>query len=83
MSDTHPIQTSSMFTDRPPQVSAAVTERAYEVYREFYGDEQPLDRLNQRGGFHVSELITLLYARSFPRSEWQKRDKEATAGMSI
>ena len=64
-------------------VSSCVTERAYEVYKHRYGDRQTLERLNERGGFHTSELITLLYARGFPKDEWTKRDDDAMRGLKI
>jgi hypothetical protein len=34
-----------------------------------------------RSGFGAGELIALLYARSFPRSEWKWRFDEAMHGM--
>jgi hypothetical protein len=30
-----------------------------------------------RGGFGLYELIAFLYARSFPKDEWEKRAEEA------
>ena len=74
----HPIQLTGGGSG---EISSAVTERAYEVYRHLFGSRQTLERLNERGGFSEGDLITLLYARSFPRDEWAERDKEALRGM--
>lgn len=63
----------------PGVVGHDVSARAYEVYAHIYGTGQSHDRLLERGGFHMGELITLLYARSFPRDQWAERDKEAMA----
>ena len=78
----HPVQVHHAYSSKTV-VSSVITERAYEVYKELYGGGQSLDRLNERAGFSVGELITLLYARTFPKSEWRTRDKEASTGMTL
>lgn len=65
------------------QVNAAVYMRAYEVYREVFGEEQALIVDDCRGGFSKAELVAFLYARSFPKEEWERRMGEAFAGMTI
>jgi hypothetical protein len=69
----HPVQ----INDAPRAVPREVTERAYEVYSGLYGTSQSLQRLNERCGFGVGELIAFLYARSFPREQWSVRVDEA------
>lgn len=57
---------------------AEVTSRAYEVYHYLYPG-QTLARLNERGGFSIGEIVGFLYARSFPKEEWQQRSEDAFA----
>ena len=77
MSDKHPVQSS-----RVPHIApSSVTMAAYEVYSEIHGKQEALVTGNCRGGFSVSELIAFLYARSFPRKEWDARANEAFDGM--
>lgn len=76
---THPVQTDrDRVQARAPQV---VTLRAYEVYREIYGEQAAIIQGECRGGFGAGELIAFLYARSFPRQEWKQRFDEALRGM--
>lgn len=42
------------------RVPWAVAEKAYAVYTRRYGTSQTLERLAERGGFGVTELIMLL-----------------------
>lgn len=53
---------------------------AYEVYSHVYSPQKALIEGNCRGGFHISELVAFLYARSFPKEEWEERVHEAFAG---
>lgn len=76
----HPVQTTAY---RPgaavaPQV---VTLRAYEVYSHVYAPQRALIEGSCRGGFGAGELIAFLYARSFPKQEWEQRVEEALRGM--
>ena len=82
MSELHPVQNNRL-VKRDNVVSSCITKRAYEVYKHRYGNAQSLERLNERGGFSVGELISLLYARSFPKEGWSSRDAEAMRGMKI
>lgn len=79
--ETHPVQTKATHarTGRAPTV---VTMRAYEVYCAVYSPQEAMVTGGCRGGFGAGELIALLYARSFPRSEWSDRVDEALRGMS-
>lgn len=36
-----------------------------------------------RGGFGKGELVAFLYARSFPKIEWERRVDEALRGMKL
>ena len=79
----HPVQipTGRM---KSGKISSAVTLRAYEVYSAIYGPQEALVDLEGRGcrgGFSTGELISFLYARSFPKEEWRKRMQEADLGM--
>lgn len=78
--ETHPVQVT-----RDPHGLAAcpkvVTMAAYEVYCEVFSPQEAMVTGWCRGGFSSGELIALLYARSFPRSEWRKRVDEAFRGM--
>lgn len=56
-----------------------VVLRAYEVYVHVHGAQPAMVDVAKgcRGGFSVGELIAFLYARSFPRGEWETRVEEA------
>lgn len=69
----HPVQTSRA----PEQLPEAVTLRAYEVYTALHGAQPAMVTGGCRGGFGLHELIAYLYARSFPRVEWDARFEEA------
>ena len=62
-------------------INKAVTMRAYEVYCRIYGEQAALVAGGCRGGFGTSELIALLYARTFSEAEWHQREREAFDGM--
>lgn len=80
----HPVQTYPERQRHGSKIPEVVALRAYEVYCK-QNRPQPalvdLEGRNCRGGFHVSELIAFLYARSFPESEWDERVEEAWRGM--
>jgi hypothetical protein len=44
----------------PATVPRKIAERAYLVYSFLYGTEQSLDRLGERGGFGMGEILDLL-----------------------
>lgn len=77
---THPIQTRKWRhgDGRIPQV---VTLAAYEVYSHIYGKQDALITGECRGGFGAGELLAFLYARPFPKSEWEARVQEALRGL--
>lgn len=75
--ETHPIQK----TDSPSVLPKVVTMRAYEVYCALYGSQEAMVTGWCRGGFGTGELIAFLYARSFPKEEWNTRVNEALTGM--
>ena len=74
---THPVQTVDHRGGKCPQT---VTLRAYEVYCHVYGAQEAMVTGSCRGGFSEGELIAFLYARSFPKEEWEKRVNEAFTG---
>ena len=77
----HPVQYGRRDPNKPVRLCSEVTLAAYEVYCQVYGKQQAMIEGDCRGGFGVGELIALLYARSFPKSEWSKRVDEALSGM--
>jgi len=80
MVETHPVKIPRIqgLARICPQV---VTRAAYEVYCHVYGPQEALVTGGCRGGFSAGELIALLYAKTFPRSEWKNRVNEALKGM--
>jgi hypothetical protein len=54
---------------------------AYEVYSHVFAPQNALVTGGCRGGFSTGELVAFLYARGFPKSEWQMRVDEALNGM--
>jgi len=78
--ETHPVQVNQ----RRGQATApkSVTMAAYEVYCELHGEQKAMVTGGCRGGFSSGELIAYLYARSFPKHEWQYRTNEAIKGMN-
>lgn len=80
MAEFHPIQIGVF--PRQPVMPAEVTLRAYEVYAHIFGAQPAMVDLKGRdcrGGFGLGELVALLYARSFPMTEWRARFDEAIA----
>ena len=64
-------------------ISKAMMERAYEVYIHLYGKSQSLERMNERGGLSVGEVMAFLYAHSYPQSEWRERSHEGFKDMDL
>lgn len=75
----HPVQTPQGRKEQgwSPKV---VTMAAYEVYAHVYGKQEAMVTGDCRGGFSTGELIAFLYARSFPKAEWNARVNEAFKG---
>lgn len=81
----HPVQIR-LHPHHPPEVAAEITTRAYEVYKELYGDQPAMIDLagrGCRGGFGIGELLGFLYARSFPKHEWRLRFDEAYTRIGV
>ena len=77
---TMPMQINQVWRRRG-RVPVVVATLAYEVYAAVYGPGQSLEHLGKRGGFGAGEVIALLYARQFPRAEWDARVREALSGL--
>ena len=77
----HPVQTTAYHHGSAtcPQV---VTLAAYEVYSHIWAPQPAMVIGGCRGGFAVGELLALLYARAFPKTEWAARFEEAINGMA-
>lgn len=78
---THPVQIGR--GSERPRAPVVVTLRAYEVYRAIHGEQRAMIEGECRGGFGAGELIAFLYARSFPKAEWETRTEEALSGMRM
>ena len=78
--ETHPVQTRQPI-HRGARCPKIVTMRAYEVYCAVFQPQEAMVTGSCRGGFGAGELIALLYARSFPKPEWEARFTEAIRGM--
>lgn len=74
--ETHPVQ--AKYT--PVRVPKVVSMAAYEVYCEVFGPQEAMVTGECRGGFSGGELIAFLYARAFPKKEWDARFHEALTG---
>lgn len=78
----HPVQTPGHYYGKQRGVAPqTVTMLAYEVYCYLYGEQAAMVTGECRGGFSTGELISFLYAHSFPKSEWRQRVAEAINGM--
>ena len=80
----HPVQIR-LHPHQRPEVSSLITGRAYEVYCELYGAQPAMMDLKGkdcRGGLGIGELVAFLYARSFPKAEWDKRFAEARTRLN-
>jgi len=75
--ETHPVQARHT----PSRIPKAVALRAYEVYAEVFAPQEAMITGECRGGFSGGELIAFLYARSFPKEQWDSRVTEAFSGM--
>jgi hypothetical protein len=64
-------------------VSAALTERAFEIHVFMHGSEPSLKSINRRGGLSYPQLIAYLYAYGFPREECFDRVQEALNGVVV
>lgn len=74
----HPVQTVD---HKGGKISSLVTLRAYEVHCHVWAPQEAMITGWCRGGFSTAELITYLYAHSYPVSEWKERYEEACDGM--
>lgn len=81
MPETYPIQIQRLRVGRDT-APKCVVECAFEVYDYVYGG-QTLERIHERGGFHVGELLAFLYARSFSKEEWRARVFEALHSINV
>lgn len=72
----HPVQWGSRHAQQYQELPADVVGKAYEVYHKLYPG-QTLERLNERGGFGIIEIVAFLYAHTFPPQEWNARVAEA------
>ena len=80
--ETHPVQTpNKRYGSGDARAPTVVTMRAYEVYCHLCGAQEAMVTGGCRGGFSTGELISFLYARSFPKDEWRQRSDEAMRGM--
>lgn len=79
---THPVQTRDRH-GKQARCPVTVTMRAYEVYCHVYAPQEAMVTGGCRGGFSDGELLAFLYARSFPKDEWEARVEEAFKGMDI
>lgn len=71
--DMHPVQQLPRnFKGVPKEVALM----AYEVYCHLYGPQPAMVTGWCRGGFGACEMIAMLYARQFPKSEWRERVHE-------
>jgi len=75
----HPVQ-QPLRRNVGSQIRSEVTLAAYEVYSHIFQPQEAMITGRCRGGFGTGELICLLYARSFPKSEWRQRFHEAMEG---
>ena len=76
----HPIQLPN---GKRGHLPAEISSKAYEVYSHFYGTGQSLERLNERGGFHVSEIIELLYIATHDKEQWSFIDRSMSHNMDL
>ena len=82
MVETHPVQAPSRkYGAGNSRLSSVVTMRAYSVYCHLHGAQDAMVTGGCRGGFSTGELISFLYAHSFPKEEWRARADEAMRGM--
>lgn len=58
--DTFPIQGKETYTGELVRIPWTTAELAYREYSRRYGTQQTLERMAERGGFGVWEIIDLL-----------------------
>lgn len=68
----HPVQ-KPRYSREQAMLPTAVTLAAYEVYSHVFAPQEALVTGGCRGGFGMGELIAFLYARPFPKAEWNDR----------
>ncbi len=78
-----PIQNTYRLQREKLTVPEPVYMAAYEVYCHIYTPQEALITGHCRGGFGLGELVAYLYARHFPREEWQDRADEAFKGQNL
>lgn len=49
--------------ERRRDIPRVIAEEAYKEYSEQFGTQQSLERIEERGGFHISEISILLFER--------------------
>ena len=76
-----PMQVILGYNREAGQLPAPVYRAAYEVYAHVFGPQPAMLEGGCRGGFSSKEVIAFLYARSFPKNEWEQRVEEAFRGM--
>jgi hypothetical protein len=71
----HPVRSQKALQTIPE----AVAKRVYEVYEHVFGAHPAMLQAERGycGGFHAEEVVAMLYARSFPKTEWGRRTTEA------
>jgi hypothetical protein len=74
ISDFHPVQKIDI---ERKVIGKSIVLKAYEVYCHCYGPQIALITGDCRGGFGAGELISFLYAATFPKNEWKDRANEA------
>ena len=77
---TVPAQISDPYNRKSGRLPEPVARMAYEVYTHLWPD-QTFDRLHERGGFGVGEIVAMLYAHNFPKAEWRRRFDEDCRGL--
>lgn len=82
MSDpaTVPAQIGDRYSRTPGRLPEPVARMAYEVYHHLWPG-QTFERLHERGGFGVGEVVAMLYAHTFPKAEWRKRFDDGIRGL--
>lgn len=78
--EVHPVQVKRGYNNEQAVCPKVVTMAAYEVYCKVFAPQQAMVTGGCRGGFSTGELIAFLYARSFPKNEWEARVDEAFRG---
>ena len=77
---TVPAQIADSYSRSAGRLPEPVARMAYEVYTSLWPG-QTFERLHERGGFGVAEIVGLLYAHNFPKAEWRQRFNEGLKGL--